>query len=47
MTLNGVMAAILRYFSEFVYLPGVLRKCSRSIYHLLMSSCTFYPRDSL
>ena len=26
MTLNGVMAVILRYFSEFMYLPGVLRK---------------------
>ena len=24
MTLNGVMAVILRYFSEFGYLPGVL-----------------------
>ena len=33
---NGV---ILRYFSEFVYLPGVLRKSSRSLSHLLMSSC--------
>jgi len=29
MTLNGVMAVILRYFSEFEYLPGVLRKSSR------------------
>jgi len=36
--LNGVMAVILRYFSEFVYLPGVLRKSSRSLSHLLMSS---------
>jgi len=33
---NGV---ILRYFSEFGYLPGVLRKSSRSLSHLLMSSC--------
>ena len=33
------MAVILRYFSEFVYLPGVLRKSSRSLSHLLMSSC--------
>ena len=40
MTLNGVMAVILRYFSEFTYLPGVLRKSSRSLSHLLMSSCT-------
>jgi len=40
MTSNGVMAVILRYFSEFVYLPGVLRKSSRSLSHLLMSSCT-------
>ena len=27
------------YFSEFAYLPGVLRKSSRSLSHLLMSSC--------
>jgi len=33
------MAVILRYFSEFGYLPGVLRKSSRSLSHLLMSSC--------
>jgi len=33
---NGV---ILRCFSEFRYLPGALRKSSRSISHLLMSSC--------
>ena len=33
---NGV---ILRYFSESGYLPGVLRKSSRSLSHLLMSSC--------
>ena len=39
MTLNGVMAVILRYFSEFAYLPGVLRKSSRSLSYLLMSSC--------
>ena len=30
---NGV---ILRYFSEFEYLPSVLRKSSRSLSHLLM-----------
>ena len=34
------MAVILRYFSEFGYLLGVLRKSSRSLSHLLMSSCT-------
>jgi len=39
MTLNGVMAIILRYFSEFAYLAGVLRKSSRSLSHFLMSSC--------
>jgi len=33
---NGV---ILRYFSEFGYLLGALRKSSRSLSHLLMSSC--------
>jgi len=33
---NGV---ILRYLSEFEYLLGVLRKSSRSLSHLLMSSC--------
>jgi len=36
---NGV---ILRYFSEFGYLPGVLRKSSRSLSHLLMSFCVTY-----
>jgi len=39
MTLNGVMAVIWPYFSEFGYLPGVLRKSARSLTHLLMSSC--------
>jgi len=39
MTLNGVMAVILRYFSEFGYLPDVLRKSSRSLSYLLVSSC--------
>jgi len=33
---NGV---ILRCFSEFGYLQGALRKSSRSLSHLLMSSC--------
>jgi len=42
MTLNGVMAVILPYFSEFGYLPGVLRRSSRSLSHLLMSSCFIY-----
>jgi len=39
------MAIILRYFSEFAYLPGVLRKSSRSLSHLLMSSCTSMQCD--
>jgi len=39
MTLNGVMVVILSYFSEFGYLPGALRKSSRSLSHILMSSC--------
>ena len=34
---NGV---ILLCFSEFGYLPGALRKSSRSLSHLLMSSCS-------
>ena len=29
----------LRYFNEFAYLSGVLRKSSRSLSHLLMSFC--------
>jgi len=37
-TLNGVMAVILRYFSEFGSFPGALRKSSRSLSHL-MNSC--------
>ena len=36
---NGV---ILRCFSEFGYLPGALRKSSRSLSHLLMSSCNIW-----
>jgi len=36
MTLNGFMAVILRYFSEFEQFPGVLRKSSRSLSHLLI-----------
>ena len=35
---NGV---ILLCFSEFRHLPGALRKSSRSLSHLLMSSCIF------
>jgi len=45
MTLNGVMAVSLRYFSDFAYLAGVLRKSSRSLSHLLMSSCVFSERS--
>jgi len=40
---NGV---ILRCFSEFGYLPGALRKSSRSLSHLLMSSCYAWWRDN-
>jgi len=32
-------SVILRCFSEFGYLPGAMRKSSRSLSHLLMSSC--------
>ena len=39
MTLNGVMAVIFRYFSEFGSFRGALRKSSHSLSHLLMSSC--------
>jgi len=39
MTLKGVMAVVFRYFIEFAYLPGVLRKSSRSLSHPLTSSC--------
>jgi len=39
MTLNGVMTVILRYFSEFRYLRGAVRKSSRSLCHFLISSC--------
>jgi len=35
MTLNGVMALIVRYFTEFVY--AVVVKSSRLQSHLLMS----------
>ena len=45
-TLNGVIAVILRYFSEFGYLPGILRKSSCSLSHLLMSSCSFSVRPT-
>jgi len=44
-TLNGVLAVIVRYFSEFAYLPGVLRKSSRSLSHLLISSCSQTERE--
>ena len=36
---NGI---ILHYFSEFGQLPGALRKSSRSLSHLLMSSCLVF-----
>ena len=39
MTLNGVMALILRYFTEFGSFQGTLHKSSHSLSHLLMSSC--------
>ena len=41
-TLNDLERHNGRYFalfSKFGYLPGVLRKSSRSLSHLLMSSC--------
>jgi len=47
MTLNGVMAVILRYFSEFGHLPGVRRKSSRSLSHVLMSSCLSLTVEAL
>jgi len=40
---NGV---ILRCFSEFRYLPGALRKRSRSLSHLLKSSCINTNRNN-
>ena len=39
---NGV---ILHYFCEFGQFPGALRKSSRSLSHLLMSSCYFLAVD--
>jgi len=39
-------SVILRHFSEFGYFPGALRQSSRSLSHLLMSSCTSIPRQS-
>jgi len=45
--LNDLERCNGRYFSEFAYLPGVLRKSSRSLSHLLMSSfCIAYCRMS-
>jgi len=46
MTLNGIMAVILRYFSEFGYILAVLRKSSHSLSHLLMSSCMTYRNQA-
>jgi len=41
---RSLMAVILRYFSEFGYsFRGALRKSSRSLSHLLMSSCLWSP----
>ena len=37
---------IQRYFSKFGQLPGALRKSSRFLSHLLMSSCFQYVTDS-
>jgi len=39
MTLDGILTVILRYFGEFDSFRGALRKSSRSLSHLLMSSC--------
>jgi len=39
MTLNGVMALILRYFTEFGSFQGTLHKSSHLLSQLLMSSC--------
>ena len=39
-------SVILRYFSEFRQLPGALRKSSRSLSHLLMSSCFSITRQT-
>ena len=47
MTLNGVIAVILRYFSEFGSFRGALRKRSRSLSHLLLSSCLAKQSDAL
>jgi len=47
MTLNGVMAVILRYFSEFAQLTGALRKSSRSLSHLMSSCSKFYVAFSV
>jgi len=44
MTLNGVMALILRYFTEFGCFRSALRKSSRSLSHLLLSSCLSWVR---
>jgi len=42
MTLNGVMALILRYFTEFTRFPGALRKsgwrCRRKKFTFAISS---------
>ena len=38
MSLNGVMALVLRYLTEFGSFWGALRKSSRPLSYLLMSS---------
>jgi len=45
MTLNDVMAVMWRYLNDFGSFMGALRKCSRSLSHLLMTYCCFAPRD--
>jgi len=35
-------SVILRYFSQFGSFGGALRKSSRSLAHLLMSSCSVF-----
>jgi len=49
MTLNDLERRNVRYFALFqrifVYLPDVLRKRSRSLSHLLMSSCLLWKKQ--
>jgi len=41
-TLNDIMAVILRYFNKFDSFRCALHKSSRSLSHLLMSPCSFF-----